>query len=184
MDLREIVINLESLGLTDVLIPFILIFTIIYAISSRIGLFKKNSSMLISLAIALLVVIPHVLNQYPPCWDVVLIINNALPKIAMVMIAIISFFLVLGVFGMSLNFLNRFISWIVIIILGFVTYTFLTSRGQGCYNYEFKFLAGISSLPFSEYVIPILSFIVIVWFITKSPSKRSGLESGEDEDIY
>ncbi|MFO8015898.1 MAG: hypothetical protein R6U32_02230 [Candidatus Woesearchaeota archaeon] len=174
MQIKNIILSLESYGPIDIVLPFILIFTIIYAILSRTGLFKKNLNMVVSLVMALTTVIPHVLNQYPPCWDVVVIINHSLPKIAMFIIAIICFFLVLGVLGVNLSFFNKFMGWIVIIIFGFVTYTFLTSRGRGCYDYDLGFLS--SSL--IEYIAPISLFILIIWFITRDS------DSSEDYDIY
>ncbi|MEM2121135.1 MAG: hypothetical protein QXU20_00545 [Candidatus Woesearchaeota archaeon] len=174
MNLQSIIIQLESLGISDVLLPFILIFTIVFAILFKTKLFNKNVNVMLSLVMSLTTIIPHVLNKYPPCWDIVEIINNSMPKIALLIVGIISFFLILGVIGINLFFLERFIGWIVIFIFGFVMYTFLTSGGEGCNKQYFNFL----SIPFIKYFLPIIIFILIVWFITKEP------ESSEDYDIY
>jgi hypothetical protein len=81
--------NLEQLGLLDVLLPFLLIFTITFAVlqKSRIlGEDSKRFNTIVSLVLALAVVIPHVTNPGGPA-DVVVIINAALPNVSLLMIA-------------------------------------------------------------------------------------------------
>ena len=55
--------SLESYGLLDALLPFLLIFTVIFAIMQKtkfLGEGKKNFNVVIALVIALIVVLPHV----------------------------------------------------------------------------------------------------------------------------
>ena len=64
---------LERLGVLDVLVPFLLIFTIIYAILLKTKILgeKKEFNIIIALVFAMAVIIPHVMNWYPPGGDVV-----------------------------------------------------------------------------------------------------------------
>ena len=82
-EMQRAIYLLESYGFRDVLLPFFLIFTILYATLSYSRMFgeKKPVNVMISLIVGLLVVIPHVTNTYPPGMDVVDIINQAIPQV-------------------------------------------------------------------------------------------------------
>ena len=72
----------ESWGLMDVILPFLLIFAVVYAALTKVKIFgeqKDRIHIIIALVIALAVVVPHVTYMYPPESDVVNIINTALP---------------------------------------------------------------------------------------------------------
>jgi len=96
---------LDRVGFTDVFLPFILIFTIVFAVLQKINLFSdvaggsRKFNGLISLALAIGVIIPHSLGRYPPGADVVEIINNALPGISLLIVAIVFFLIIVGMFG-------------------------------------------------------------------------------------
>src|SRR3989338_2779536 len=92
-NLEEFVRLVESWGLTDVMLPFLLIFVIFFAILTKIKVFGEKSSrynLVVALVIALVFVIPHVMNRYPSDFDPVDIINEALPNISIVVVAAIS----------------------------------------------------------------------------------------------
>ncbi|GAG35226.1 unnamed protein product, partial [marine sediment metagenome] len=60
-NLEEFIRVLESWGLTDVLLPFLLIFVVMFAILQKtriLGEDKKRFNMVIALVIGLMVVIP------------------------------------------------------------------------------------------------------------------------------
>jgi len=81
--------DLQQWGIFDILIPFILIFTILYAILSKINVFgEKRFNSIIALAITLIVVIPHILGTYPPGTDVIVMINNSLPEVVLLIVAV------------------------------------------------------------------------------------------------
>lgn len=87
----------EDLGMWDTFLPFILIFTIIYAVLQKTKVLGDSSednaakkfNMVIAAVMGFLVVIPHVTNSYPPGQDVVIIINSALPDVAAVLVAVV-----------------------------------------------------------------------------------------------
>ena len=94
--------SLERVGFVDVLLPFLLIFTIIFAILEKthiLGEGKRNMNVGIAVIFALLVVIPHVTGNFPAGYDPVAIINAALPSISLVIVAVIALMILIGVFA-------------------------------------------------------------------------------------
>lgn len=169
MAFEEFIQSLDSWGIVDVLLPFLLIFTIIFAIlqKSRIlGQDKKNMNVAIATIIGLLVVIPHVMGTYPEGADVVDIMNAALPNISIVLIAIIALLLIMGVFGFEMP-ASISGGLVAIVILG-VLYIFGAAAGWwGDWNWV--------TITFGEdavtIAIIILVFAVLIWFITKEEGK-------------
>ena len=89
--LQDFIRWLDDVGVRDVMLPFLLIFTIFFAILQKtkvLGEGKKNMNLAVALVIALIVVIPHVTNDYPSeDVDPVAIMNKALPNVSIVLIA-------------------------------------------------------------------------------------------------
>ena len=66
MALQDFIMLLDAWGVTDVLIPFILVFTIVFAVLQKtkiLGDGKKNYNVMIALVMALAVVIPHIFGR-------------------------------------------------------------------------------------------------------------------------
>ena len=83
---------LERVGVVDVLLPFLLIFTIVFAVleKSRIlGEERRNMNSAIAIIFALMIVIPHITGNLPAGYDPVLIINAALPAVGFVVVGIV-----------------------------------------------------------------------------------------------
>jgi len=93
---------MESWGMLDLMLPFLLIFTIVFAVLQKAKIFGEDSkrfNVIIALVLGMVVVIPHIMGTYPDGQDAVLIINNVLPNVVLVLIAIIMVLLLSGVFG-------------------------------------------------------------------------------------
>lgn len=125
--LEDFIRDLDRWGLTDVLLPFLLIFVIVFAILQKtriLGEGKKNLNTIIAIVVGLLVVIPHVTGRFPANADPVEIINEALPQVSIVLVAVIFLLIMIGVFGQEYVFLGvsapgwiAFFSLIVIILI-------------------------------------------------------------------
>jgi hypothetical protein len=101
-NLEEFVRIMESWGLRDVMLPFLLIFVIFFAILAKVHIFgegKKKYNLIVALVVALLFVIPHVLDKYPSNFDPVDIVNEALPNISIVIVAAIGALILIGALG-------------------------------------------------------------------------------------
>lgn len=161
----DFLVQLEQFGLLDAVLPFILIFAVIFTVTSRTKVLgdKKNVHMLVALVISLLVVIPHVMGTYPPGQDVVNIINSALPNVSLVIVIIVAALILMGIFlptgsGVPMSGLLAFLS------VGVIIYIFGVSAGWWqAGGGPFSFLANpdIQAL-----VVIILVFAVVIFLIT------------------
>lgn len=120
----DFLVQLEKFGLLDAILPFLLIFAVIFTVAKRANVLgpNKNVHMLVALVIALLVVVPHVLGTYPPGADVVNIINTALPNVSLVIVIIVAALILVGIFvptgiGGGLGGILAFVSFGVIIYI-------------------------------------------------------------------
>ena len=118
---------LRDFGLFDVILPFLLVFTITFAVLEKtriLGSVKvhgtedsipnKNLNSMVSFSIALLVVATA---------NIVRAINESLPNIVLLLVAAISFLILIGVFVKDeLDFANKHTAWnkSFIIIMNFV----------------------------------------------------------------
>jgi len=168
--------SLEYLGLMDALLPFLLIFTIVFAVLQKtdiLGKGKKNFNVVISLIVALSVVIPHVLGTYPAGFDVVDIINLMLPQISLILVAIMLLMLLIGIFAGA----STIPSWIALICFLLVLFIFI---GSTEWLYGLGWLYDIFGTETISLVLIILVFGIIVWFIT-SESKGEAVRGTIDK---
>ncbi len=169
------IIQLENLGLLDVLLPFLLIFTVSFAVlqkSKILGEDSKRFNTLISFVLAMAAIIPHVIGRGP---DVVVIINAALPNVSLLMIACLMALLLIGVFGNDVNIAGTPLVGIVVLFSAIaVAYTFISAAGA---------LPMISFLQDAEtrsMLIAVLVFGLMVWFITKEEEPMDKRKSTRD----
>ena len=174
--LEGFVQTLESWGLTDVLLPFMLIFVIIYAILQKtriLGEGKKNLNIVVAVVVGLLVVIPHVTGRFASNADPVLIINDALPQISIVLVAIVFLLILIGVFGQDYVFLGVTMpGWITIISFGIVILVFGGAAGWwgGDFGSTLEDFFGTEGIAVA---IMLLTFgVVIAWITGESKEKE------------
>lgn len=161
----------QAYGVMDMLLPFILVFTIVFAVlqkSEILGKDKKNFNVVIALVLGLIFIVPHISGSYPVGYDPVQVINEALPSISLVAIAAIMLLLLMGIFGGE--FTKMAMPFIAIAAIIFVIYIFGSTSALNLWN-------GPSDVFYwwtpdlTELLVIILIFGLIVWFITKEPSK-------------
>lgn len=95
LNLEQTIRQLEAAGFYQVLLPFILIFTIIFAVLQKVRLFGDNSKN-INIVIAILIAF-FTIRAAP----VVGLMNQFLPKVSAIVLVIMMLLLVLGIFGIS-----------------------------------------------------------------------------------
>lgn len=161
--------TLESYGLTDALLPFLLIFTILFAMLQKtkiLGAGKKNFNVIIALIISMLVVIPHITGSYPPGKDIVDILNSALPNVSVLVIAILMGLLLIGLLGGEAKWMGGSLSGFVA-IMAFAGIIYIFGGAAGWWeNLALRwFDSDVTAL-----AIVILVFAVIIWYITKEDS--------------
>ena len=173
--LDNFVRDLDQWGLTDILLPFLLIFVVIYAILQKtkiLGEEKKNLSIVVAIVVALLVVIPHVTGKFPANADPVLIINDALPQVSIVIIAIVFLLVMIGVFGQDYVFLGVTApGWITLVSLVTIILIFGGAAGwwSGAVGDTLQDFFGTEGIAI---FIMLLTFGIIIAWITSESKDR------------
>ena len=185
-NLEEFVEAIEGWGLMDVFLPFLLIFTVMYALLQKLKIFgeRKNVNAILALVFALLVVIPHVTGNYPANYDVVEILNAALPAVSLVVMAVIMLLILIGIFGGEASMFGMAApTWIGIISVIVIVLIFGGAAGWwGGYGW-FEGFFGSDAIAI---IIMLLIFGVIISFITHEGTteelgtlKRVGIDFGK-----
>jgi len=172
MMFENFIVMLDQWGVTDVLLPFILVFTIVFATLQKtkiLGDGKKNYNVVVALVMGLAVVIPHVVGRYPFNFDPVNVINTALPQVSIIIVAIIMLLLIIGVFGNEIDFAGTPLSgWIV--ILAFIAVVLIFGSAVGWFTMPL-WLIFLQDPELQALIVMILVFGIIIWFITKEDKK-------------
>ncbi|MBI3051775.1 hypothetical protein HYY74_04945 [Candidatus Woesearchaeota archaeon] len=173
--------QLDRLGILDSLIPFILIFTIVFAVLQKTKILGAEEAhkfnIIISFALSAITVIPHIMGRYPPNSDPITIINSALPSVSVVLVAIIAVLLLVGVFGKNLDIgLSDLAGVVAILAFGIVVYIFGSAAGWFA---GFPPSLGFLNDPDTQsLLVMILVFALVIFFITSKPGgdKMGGLQ--------
>ena len=172
--------RLEYMGLTDVLLPFLLIFAIVFAVLDRAKIFgaeRKNINIVIAVVVALLVVIPHVTGDYPPGADVIEIMNNAIPNVSIVIIAVVMLLILIGVFGVNVNIAGKSLGGLVAMVAVFII-LFIFGRSAGWFGMQLpNWLSWLNDPDTQALLIVLLMFGVIIYFVTGDEGKGTTGES-------
>lgn len=187
MNFTDMMATLGNMGFMDVVLPFMLIFAVIYftlttVLKEMFGKKDENNdnskyAIVVAFVIALGVIIPHVTKSYPPGMDVVNIINSALPSVVVVAIAILGLMVLLGMFNIKiLEWGGKTITPVIVIAaIGIIVYIFVGASGKAWRMPNWiRTLFGSDTITL---VITLLVFGLIVWFITKP--KKSAQEKNE-----
>jgi amino acid transporter len=172
----NIVYTLESLGISDVLLPFILVFTVVFAIMQKVKPLGEETerhkpfNVVIALVMALAVVIPHVLGAYPPKADVVVIMNSALPQVSIVLVAILMVLLIVGLFGGKATWGGAVSGWLAFVAFLVIVYIF--GRAAGWFDYLPNWLYWLDNPDTQAMLIVVAVFAIIIFYITKEPSEK------------
>lgn len=161
--------TLERMGVVDVLLPFLLVFTVIFAVLEKthiMGEGKKNMNVGIALIFGLLVVIPHVTGNFPAGYDPVKIINAALPSVSLLVIAIIALLILLGVFHHDRILLGLAApGWVG--LFSVVALVFIFGSAAGWWTSDvLPWLDSVFGSDIIAIIIMILVFGIIIAFVT------------------
>ncbi len=100
------IMMLERMGIADVILPFMLIFSVLFVVLDYVQILKdkeKKFKTIIALVITLATIFPHVTNSYPTKYDVVNIINQSIPNVSLIIIGVLMVFIVFGILGVHIN---------------------------------------------------------------------------------
>lgn len=167
MGFGDFMAQLDAWGVADVLLPFLLIFTLVFAVLTRtkiLGENKKNFNVVVALVLGLSVVIPHVMGRYPPGRDIVVIINAAIPNVAAVIVAVLMMLIIIGVTGKEVNMSKSPIGgWFVLASVLIVAFIF--GRAAGWFDSP-DWLYFLDNPQTQMLIVGILVFALIIHFVT------------------
>ncbi len=163
---------LQQWAIADALLPFLLVFTISYAVlqkSTILGTKAKNFNVVVALVLGLLFIVPHLTGTYPIGYDPVIVMNSSLPSISLVAVASIMLLLLLGIFGGS--FAKAAMPFIGFAAIAFVVYIFGSSLNlwNGPYSVFTWWTPELTQL-----LVIVLIFGLVVYWITKEPGEGKG----------
>jgi hypothetical protein len=179
---------LQHIGLADVLIPFFLVFSVVFAVMAKTRILgeanaAKKFNVILALSMAFAVVVPHILWGTPDptnpylvtgVVDVVKLINNSLPQVAAVIIGLIMVMLLLGVFGKEWSPENSGGGFVVLIALLIIVYIFGTNAGwfgpAGMFPWWLWWLTDPNT---QMLLITLIVFGVVVWLITRDEDSKN-----------
>tara|TARA_Y100000310_G_C20668027_1_gene808692 strand:- start:2047 stop:2625 length:579 start_codon:yes stop_codon:yes gene_type:complete len=173
----------QNYGLSDVILPFLLVFIFIYAVLQKtkiLGEDQKKLNIGVAIIIGLIFVIPHVNGIYPADKDPVSILNQALPQISLILVAIVFLLILIGVFGQDMVFLGASApGWVAILaILGIVV---VFGGAAGWWDSSIRdWLTQQFGTEALSIFIMILVFGVIVAFITGEKKEKPDRGFGID----
>ena len=163
---------LNKLGVYDVILPFLLVFTIIFAILEKTkifglenGLTKKNINAMVAFVIGFLVI---------ASTRLVAVINEVMANVVLLVILGVSFLLLVGVFFSSEKefSLENFPTWqTVFMILMFIGVVVIFLNALGWLQFIFDLFNNINADWAATLIFIIIIIGFIVW-ITRSPKKE------------
>lgn len=163
----DFISSLDSIGFYDVALPFLLVFTIVFAILQKIKIFGekgKNFNAVIALVMAFLVVRSDTIIQT---------MNLFLPKVSLISIIIISVLLLVGLLlGKESAGFSKTLGGVgMILIIGAVAVAFLSSSGS--LGLEIPSWLNVSSYDRNLLIGFAVFFILILWVTADGSSTNS-----------
>ena len=172
---------LKSFGFFDIILPFILVFTIVFAFLEKTKIFgkdgesaKKNLDALVAFVFGLFVV---------AATNIVDILKNALPVITLILIILLSFMILVGSFHGDKEFSfaenknwNRFLTIILFIsvLLTFMNFIHTDSGDTWLESFWDYVTDNFNSGPVVSSVLFLAIIIFVVWFVGYSGEKKDG----------
>ena len=148
----------------DIILPFLLLFAILFLALSRMKGFPKNISMVIALILSGMVIITHLTGKFPPCYDLIVIMNNAMPQFGLLVLFIFTFVLITRAIGLK-DAGGPMMGLIIIGSFAAIAYIFLTSTTgyyrELCPKPEWSVGWG----PWLYFIIGVVVFLLIAKYV-------------------
>lgn len=130
------ILNLtESSGIFEIIVPSFLIFLMIFYALMESHFLTKKKSILVALLITIFIVIIQVFDVFGSCWNLFEIINNALRKLSILIVAGIMMYVFLAIFGIKMNKMREYSYLIFSVILITFTTIMVYTRPAECINH-------------------------------------------------
>ncbi len=158
-DFNQFFLAMESYGVSSFLLPFLLIFAIVYAILEKIQIFDRKG---VNVVIAFVMGFFVASNTH-----IVEIIGRSLPNVSIVLVAILCVLLIVGIFGFRLDISQSGMGGLIA-MLAFVTvaYIFLRAANWGVPGLPWPFTV-LEDPSIRPIIIVVAVFFILIWYVTK-----------------
>lgn len=166
--------QLEQIGFLDTILPFLLVFTIIYAVLMKTSILgKKEEAKKYNIAVAFVIAFFVIMST-----PIVEIMKNAIPNVSIIIVAVVMFLILIGVMGGDVKWMGGSVSgWIALIAAVVVFYIFGSSAWGWHTGRDIWWLNWIyTDSQTAATVIVLLVFGIVVWFVTKEDKERKDEE--------
>lgn len=146
-----------GVGGFDIILPFLLIFTIVFALMEKVQLFgekKKNVHVIVALVAAAFVIAQP---------EIVFLIQGFIPNVSMFILIILMGLLVMGMFGLKGD--TKW-PWGIAVIVAVVVILWSLSAATSAYYWPFFDILTSQDI---AWLIAIGVFILVMWLIVKEP---------------
>ncbi|MBI2148731.1 hypothetical protein HYU23_03555 [Candidatus Woesearchaeota archaeon] len=165
-NLQESIDFLVSSGVYDILLPFLLVFAIVFAILEKtkiLGEEKTNINAIVAGVVGLLLVVQK---------GIVATLNLFLPRVSMIIIVTLMGLLVISmVAGKEFKGLRGTTLGIAVVVIIFAVIISLTSPPTG---YGTPWLTSYDQQVLLSVGLPLLILVLVIWLVTASPKKEKG----------
>ncbi len=173
---------LQDTGTLDVLLPFVLIFTIVYSIFSKTGILgNKRYNVVVSIVIAFVFVVPHILSPGSE-YDFVPLINNFIPGVAAIIVVGLLFIMMLALFDQDIA--QKNIVKVVAPIVAIIVFVIILGYNIGWWYQLPPFLDWLLDPETQMILVTIIIFFVVAMWITggeEDEGKSKGNSKGAKE---
>jgi hypothetical protein len=164
IDLREIVEGSQDAGVFDVLLPFLLVFAVVFAVLQKIQLFGTEAKGKKVDGVVSLIMAAFLVSQ----TELVGILQGFLPRISMVIVVLLMLLLVVGVFTRNSDWQQGMLLVGVIIAIGLVIWAIGASAG-----WDVPFVEQITEQDIAV-LLMVGVFVLVIYLIVKEPSPSGG----------
>lgn len=191
--------TLVKYQIVEYIIPFLLVFSLVYAIMLKAKIFgdpseKKEAKriyIVIALAFGIASIMPHYLKsigQDPGIPDLVDIIMQAFPQVSILLMVILSVFIVLGFMGAELKLMENGIGvGILLFLIAIVVFVFL--RAGNLIGPQTPIIGNLFNSSNSQEIWSLITAIsvfgLVVWFIVRDEKKPTdNTAMGQLKDLF
>ncbi|MFT4282791.1 MAG: hypothetical protein ACMXX6_00010 [Candidatus Woesearchaeota archaeon] len=182
---ESLILSLQNSGFLTVILPFLLVFTLVFAILQKAKILgtdssgkpRKNYNIVIAFVLGMGFVVPSITGTYPAGMDPVQIVNTAIPQVSVLIIAILMVLLLLGIFGTEFDTEKNVGGFIGILAVASVFIIFGVAAGWFGPNLPY-WLSFLYDPQFQALVVAILVFGLVIYFITKEDDSGKGKNDG------
>jgi len=151
----------ERMGGYEVVLPFLLVFTVLFALLQKIKILgddKKNLNVVLALILSLIFITQT---------DLVLYLYSFLPKVSLVILAGIALLMLIGLFSQEDETFG-FVTGIAV-LLSVIGLVWALIPGNLMLNWpRWMMLSGTDK----AVILTITLFVIVIWLVVKEPSKK------------